>query len=96
MHGLNIKLLLSYSCKTHYLTCTQISNTADTDYVHNQNMLRARVARGGGSASNLSTSCSVKGKCWCRIGTSETHNQQQERGDVAGKQESNYGKQGHR
>ena len=62
MHCLNIKLVLSCSCKPYHLTCTQTSNTADTDYVHNQSILRGKLGgKGRGGASNLSTSCSVKG-----------------------------------
>ena len=38
-----------------------MSNTADTDYVHNQSILRGKSGKGRGSACNLSTSCSVKG-----------------------------------
>ena len=60
MHCLNIKLLLSRSCKPYHLTCTQTSNTADTDYVHNQSSLRDRGGKGRGSASNWSTSCSLR------------------------------------
>ena len=68
MHCLNIKLSLSCSCKPYHLTCTQTSNTAHTDYVHNQSILRGKGGKGRGCASNLSTSCSVRASLGVRLG----------------------------